>query len=62
MLLLVQNWGKVIRLLPQKPGPLLEILNILLFSLMTLHYNILYQISSFEAEDIRRYRTYKTVL
>ena len=48
ILLLVQNWGKMVRL-PQQQGPLLEILCIPLLSVMTLHYHRLYQISNLEA-------------
>ena len=36
--------------LPQEQGPRLEISFILLFSVMTLHYHRLYQISSHGAE------------
>ena len=49
MLLLVQNWGKMAHL-PQQQGPFLEISYILLFSIITLHYHRLYQISSLEVE------------
>ena len=49
MLLLVQNWSKMAHL-PQQQGPFLEISYILLFSIMTLHYRRLYQISSLEVE------------
>ena len=49
MLVHVQNWGKM-TYLPQQQCPLLEISYILLFSVMTLHYQRLYKISSLEAE------------
>ena len=51
MLLLVQYWdNSKIAHLHQQQGPLFEISYILLFSVMTLHYHGLYQISSLEAE------------
>ena len=45
----VQNWGKM-AYLTQQQGPCLEISYILLFSVITLHYYRLYQISSLEGK------------
>ena len=48
-LLLMQIWGKMVHLpQPQQQGPLLKTSYIPLLSVMTLHYQRLYQISSLE--------------
>ena len=45
----VENWVKMAHL-PQQQRPLLEILYIILFSVMALHYHRLYQGLNLEAE------------
>ena len=53
MLVVVQNWSKMVYL-PQQQGPLLEISYILHFSVVTLHYHKLYQIRSRSLKDVKQ--------